>query len=88
MVSVTLDESAAAQLGDISLPVEIRDGKGRILGYFTPVSQAESEMYRLALASTDPQELARRKNSPGPRFTTEEVRRHLKSLEHRVCDSP
>lgn len=87
MVSVIFDERTSAQLDDLRQQVEVRNAEGRLLGFFTPATEADAEMYRFARNAIDPQVVAKRKNAPGDRLTSEQVRQHLESWERQACDS-
>jgi len=70
MTQLVLSDEQARQLSQTSEPVELVDREGRHLGYvtsdFSPEEIAEAE---------------RRAGSSGPWYTTQEVLKHLESLE-------
>ena len=72
MPQIVLDDDAVRTLAAAREAVEIRDRKGQILGYLPPLCTEEDIaicMQRLA--------------SDAPRYTTDEVREHLRSLEQK-----
>lgn len=81
MIRVIADERMKARLVELSGPAEIRDADGHVIGYFTPASAREAELYSRAAAALDPEEMKRRKNSGEKGYTTAEVLQHLNSLE-------
>lgn len=72
MVRIVLNDDQVKLLSQAKEPIEFRDARGRHLGYFEHgVTEDDIE---LALKSL---------RSEGPRYTTEEVLKHLQSLEQR-----
>ena len=80
MITLTADEAMQDLLGRLKEPTEIRDSKGRPIGYFTPAASQETLLYQQVAAHFDPEEMRRRKESGHPGDTTPEVLEHLKSL--------
>lgn len=70
MVQLVADANLHEKLESVRDRAEVRDAGGRLLGFFTPVSPEEAEMYRRAAAKIDPEEIRRRKemNAPGRPF--------------------
>ena len=61
MGHIVVDDSMRVHLRGILEPVELRDGKGRVVGHYTPVvSPEERAMYAKAREMMDPAELKRR----------------------------
>lgn len=75
MPRITLDAAVIAQLANLLSPVEICDPDGKVIGIYRP---------KIDLAKYGPQisdeEIQRRLNEPGPRYTTEEVIERLRKL--------
>ena len=88
MISLTADETLQNKLGKLTEPTEIRDPSGTILGYFTPATQPESPLYKLAAAQFDAEEMNRRKAMGKIGYTTPQVLDHLKALEKNGCATP
>jgi hypothetical protein len=70
MSPIVLNDEQAKQAASSLKPVEVCDSRGNILGTFTPFWTEE-----------DIAEAKRRLESDEPRYTTEQVLRHLESLE-------
>ncbi len=79
---LTADQALLERLAGVKESVEIRDAGGNLLGYFTPAGQSEDLLYQQDIALFDFEELKRRAASKEQGHTTEEVLRHLRSLEH------
>ncbi|MEX0717865.1 MAG: hypothetical protein WD066_14825 [Planctomycetaceae bacterium] len=79
MIMVTADPTMQAALESVDQSVEIRDGDGKVIGYFTPVSRTDSALYSRAAAHFDPMEMKRRKESGEVGCTTEELLRLLET---------
>jgi hypothetical protein len=72
MPHIVIDDDAVRILAAAREQVEVRDRKGQILGYLRPLCTEEDIavcMERLA--------------SDAPRYTTEQVREYLRSLEQK-----
>lgn len=81
MTTVTANDSILQLIGGLHGVTEIRDSGGNLLAYIAPAHDPLQAAYLEARQNLDPQELARRKASPGPDRTLAEVFQHLKSLE-------
>jgi hypothetical protein len=69
MTHITVDAAQAALILNSGQSIEIRDEQGRHLGFVAH-----------GFSDADLATAAERANSDEPRYTTEEVRAHLKSL--------
>ena len=78
MTQITLDATVSSQLNDVTQVVELCDQNGRVLGRFVPSPDLAN--WEPVSPAVGDEELARRASSPGKRFTTEEVLRHLEQL--------
>jgi hypothetical protein len=82
---ITLDPQQAAFLAQATECVEIRGPDGTMLGSFYPHRRAEAvapaDIYPFTEA--DIAEAKRRSRSDSPRYTTQQVLDHLRSLEGR-----
>lgn len=87
MVALVANSEFQAQLMDACEFSEIRDGTGRLLGYFMPVAPEDAELYRRAAEHFNPKEMERRLASNERRWTTEEVLARLDGMEAGQCDS-
>jgi len=67
---IVLNDEQAKVVAKALEPIEVRDGKGNVLGSISPVWTEE-----------DIKEAKRRLASDQPRYTTSQVLDHLKSLE-------
>lgn len=74
MTSILLDEQQSKEISEAKGSIELRDPHGRRLGYFTrAVSHGFTEEdIELAL---------KRRQTPGPRLTTQQVLEHLDRLQ-------
>jgi hypothetical protein len=81
MITLTADEKMLAILREAKGLAEIRDSSGEIIGFFAPVSVERAHLYAQAATQISPAEVKRRKEEGGPTHTTQEVLRHLDSLE-------
>lgn len=72
MLQLILTDEQAQQLTKVLKPIAVCDSHGNILGTFTPF-----------WTEADIAEAKRRLASDEPRLTTEQVLRHLESLEPR-----
>jgi hypothetical protein len=80
MITVTADDAMLAKLRAANGLVEIRDGEGKVVGFFAPVSLENAARYASAAARIDRAELERRKAEENGGYTTREVFEHLKTL--------
>jgi hypothetical protein len=78
MAAIILDQALARKLDELSAPVELCDPSGKVLGLFSPRIDL-SEWEPVSPGASD-EELARRAQSRGPWYTTEEVLEHLAFL--------
>jgi hypothetical protein len=78
MSTISLPSSVADILRRTTGPVQLVDEQGKVLGSFAPAKLSSEELTPEELA-----ELKRRMQAPGPRYSTEEVLKHLDSLETR-----
>jgi hypothetical protein len=69
-----------AKLEDLMQTTEIRDTGGRLIGYFTPASARDAELYARARQHFGREEIQRRKSEPHESYTTAEVLDHVRSL--------
>ena len=82
MNSLTADATLQRSLDALVCLTEIRDAQGNVIGYFAPVgADKAAAAYSQAAARFDAEEMRRRKQSGENGLTTEEVLRHLESLE-------
>lgn len=81
MTAITVNDAVLAILRGTSTLAEVRDSQGTIIGFFVPASVEHACEYARAAAYFDPQELRRRRESPGKTYTTQEVLQYLESLE-------
>jgi hypothetical protein len=79
---ITADDTMVARLSGILRPVEVRDPTGKVLGPYTPaVPPGLLERYQRNALLFDLEEAERISATEPPGCTTEEVLRHLRSLE-------
>jgi hypothetical protein len=88
MVALVANSEFQAQLIDACEFSEVRDGTGRLLGFFMPAPTADDEFYRRAMAQADPAETERRLASNERRLTTAEVMARLDASEQGQCHTP
>ena len=81
MRQLIADDNLRQKLETLDEQAEVRSPEGRLIGFFTPVTPAEEELYRRAAAEIDPQEVLRRKESGADGLSTEEVLDHLTRLD-------
>jgi hypothetical protein len=83
MIPLTVNEDVAALLGGYVDAVEVRDAQGRVLGHFLPYLTPQArEFYAHPEAYFDREECERRAAAEhGQGYTTEEVLKHLQSLD-------
>jgi hypothetical protein len=70
MLQIVLNDEQAKVVASALKPVQVRDGKGNVLGVINPIWTEE-----------DIAEAKRRLASPGPRYTSEQVQRRLQALQ-------
>jgi hypothetical protein len=70
MSFIVLNDEQAKVVAKALEPIQVRDGKGNVLGNISPIWSEE-----------DIKEAKRRLASSQPRYTTSQVLDHLKSLE-------
>jgi len=70
MSPIVLNDEQAKQVASLLKPVDVCDSQGNVLGTFTPF-----------WTEADIAEAKRRLGSDEPRYTTEQVLRHLESLD-------
>jgi len=76
---VFLDAELRSKLHDLSLPLDLCDESGKVVAQVVPALD-ESDYERVEPPPLSAEELERRRNEPGPDYSTEEVLAHLKSL--------
>jgi hypothetical protein len=81
MNTFTADTSLQQSLSSLPGLTAVRDSKGTLLGYFSPVAQKTAEAYVQAAAQLDPDEMKRRKSANEPGRTTSEVLERIARLE-------
>ena len=81
MVTLKADATLPAVLGQATELALIRDENGKVLGMFIPSAKAEDILYDQAAKLFDLAEIERREAEETEGHTTEEVMRHLQSLE-------
>jgi hypothetical protein len=75
---LTADELLQDRLCGIVEPVEVRDARGKVLGYFTPLVSPEDKAKYARLAELfDRQEAERLAATEHEGFTIDQVREHL-----------
>lgn len=82
MVRITADDELRKRLLNFSQDIEICDDVGQVLARVqrsTPWT--DPEQWELLTPLTDERELERRRDSDEPRYTTQQVLDHLRSLE-------
>lgn len=79
MTRIVLDAGVSSKLHELTLPAELCDPSGRVLGQFVPtINRSEWESLSPEISE---EELDRREQST-EWYSTEEVLAHLKSLEN------
>jgi hypothetical protein len=79
---IVLNPQQTASLTAATAPVEIRGPDGTVLGLMYPKHATSPEPQEDPdFSAADIQEALRRKASNGPRYTTQQVLDHLRSLE-------
>jgi hypothetical protein len=79
MSRITLDAAVIARLSDLTSPVEICDGDGKVIGVFRP--KLDPAKYGPLEPQISAEEIQRRAESKERRYSTAEVLEHLKRLE-------
>jgi len=80
MTSVTADDKLSELLSQVKGLVEVRDARGKVIGFFAPVAVESAPQYARAAAHIDRAELQRRKEAKEKGRTTKEVFERLKDL--------
>jgi len=80
MKVLTVNQDVLQLLQPATSLAEIRVTQGTIIGFFVPARIEHACEYARAAAHFDPQELRRRRESPGKTSTTQEVLEYLDSL--------
>jgi hypothetical protein len=80
MTTLIASDAVLQMLQQAKDPVEIRDGNGRTVGYYAPVSLDQAAVVARSLARIDWAEMDRRSRSTDPGVSTCEVFRYLQSL--------
>ena len=75
MPELILTDQQWADFRAASTPVVVRSRQGEVVGYLTAAQSPLGKEAELVLGAL------RARNNPGPRFTTDEVLDHLRSLE-------
>jgi hypothetical protein len=73
MKSIVADDGMLSTLGQAKELTEIRDGNGRLLGFFAPASLKNAQHYATGATQFDPLEIERRRQEQLPGRTTQEV---------------
>ncbi len=73
MPEIVVTDEQAKLISEASLPVEVRDAAGRILGIISRATHGHD--------SGEIEEMKRRMQNPHHSYSTEEVLSHLRSLE-------
>ena len=81
MHTLTADNSLQQSLAGLPGLTEVRDTQGTVIGYFSPVSNKNPEVYAQAAAHFDPDEMKQRKLSNQQGRTTNEVLSRIVSLD-------
>ena len=79
MITVTAPVEIADILAEAKELVEVRDGSGKVIGFFAPSSMQHAAQYAKAAAQTDRTAIQRAKEENGPNRTTAEVLERLRS---------
>jgi hypothetical protein len=77
MIRIVLDDKQAKAIADSRETVEVCDSDGKVLGVIN------REVLPFGFTEADIAEAKRNLAAPGPRYTTEQVLEHLRSLENR-----
>jgi hypothetical protein len=80
MSSIVADEKMLSVLSGATGVTEIRDPRGKTIGFFAPAPLERADLRAKVAAHISPDELKRRKERNPPGRTTREVLEHLKSL--------
>ncbi len=79
MSQFVLDANSIPRLATLTQPVELCDSSGRVLGRFLP--KIDLTEWEIVGPESSEEELCRREQSKGKRYTTAEVIAHLESLK-------
>ena len=77
MIRIVVDDEQAKAIAAARHRVEACDGNGKVLGVVKPTTPT------CGFSAEEIAEAKRRLAAPGPRYTTEQVLEHLRSLETR-----
>lgn len=77
MIRIIVDDEQAKAIVDANETVEVRDGKGKLLGVVQPATS------RGGFTDNEIDEAKQRMGAPGIRYSTEQVLEHLRSLDAR-----
>lgn len=77
MVRITIDEELKKQILEAGEQVELCDASGHLVGRLDSSQRIPDEAWEDLEELTD-EEIQRRCNEPGPRYTTQEVIEHLR----------
>ena len=78
MNRITVDTTLRTKLNGLSEPLELCDDSGRVLAVVTPVE--DPSQFEALTPDITEEELNRRSQSKGQRYTTAEVLDHLEKL--------
>lgn len=78
MTRILVDALLREKLQGFAKPLELCDDAGRVVARVVPVY--DTEQYDALDSPISDEELDRRERTPGKRYTTEEVLRHLEQL--------
>jgi hypothetical protein len=79
VTKLTVDASTSEKLTNLKEPIRLCDPTGKVLGEFFPAFSMSD--WEPATPDISEEELRRRENSQERRYSTEEVLKHLESLE-------
>ena len=77
MDKTTLNSAMVEQLRNVTASIDVCDETGNVIGFYSP--KIDPSQYDFGPELSD-EEIQRRLNSKGPRYTTAEVLRHLEGL--------
>jgi hypothetical protein len=81
MTTITIDDKLLEVLTQAASLAEVRDLKGTLIGFFAPANLEHADLYAQAATRISPQEIRQRAEGGGETYTTQEVLKHLRSLE-------
>jgi len=82
MIRITVDESQKRQLLSSDGVVELCDKSGQVNARATPITEVQFDPWSFFPYLT-PEEIERRANTSGPRYSTENVKEFLRNPESR-----